>query len=224
MLARPSAIPTQPAAAERAVVFAALVLALAAAGCGSYVPGTMPSTRVIAQDAAWDGDAAVSPDGKSVAFVSDRSDNARGLWVRPADGKGEPRLLASGLFDVSRPTWSVDGKSIVFTRVDPATGLGRPYLAEVAAGSATPIHLVDSSRDVRDCVRAPEASAAAVVRTDSTVGLVAVSATARSGPCSTPGPARPRLTRRGRRRASVSPTNGTAISGGCTSAGARPSA
>ena len=50
---------------------------------------------------------ATSPDGATIAFVSDRG---RGIWVVDAGG-GEPRLLDPPLF-LYRPCWSLDGRSI----------------------------------------------------------------------------------------------------------------
>jgi len=190
---------------ERAVVFGAIALAfaVAAAGCGSYQPGTMPATTVIASDAAWDGEPAVSPDGKTVAFVSDRSDNARGLWVRPADGRGEPRLLATAPGEVSRPGWSADGKSILYTQLDFAASEGHPYVAEVAAaGAATPLALGGEERDLRDVVRAAEGgSFAGILLTDSTSALVELTTTGAARPLfdagTGPAPERPTWAKKG---------------------------
>jgi Tol biopolymer transport system component len=163
-------IPTQPAAAVRAVVFGVLALA-SLAGCGRYAPGTLPSTRALAADAAGDGEAAVSPDGKSVAFVSDRGDNVRGLWVRSADGKGDPRPVVTGPGEVARPEWSRDGKRLLFTRFDPATGEGRAYIVDAAGG--TPRALGLTAREALDATWSPDGgSVTCVVRADSTWALV----------------------------------------------------
>ncbi len=65
-------------------------------------------------DGAAERDPAWSPDGKWVAYFSDRGGEYQ-LLVAPADGRGEPRVLterASGfLFD---PTWSPDSRRIAF--------------------------------------------------------------------------------------------------------------
>jgi len=62
-----------------------------------------------------------SPDGKRVAFVSMRSDDAGEIYVMNADGTGVTRLTYSPGADRS-PTWSKDGKRIAFEsrRDDPA--------------------------------------------------------------------------------------------------------
>ena len=59
-----------------------------------------------------DKDPSWSPDGKRIAFVSDRE----GQWdihVMDADG-GNPRNLSNNDFDEWDPSWSPDGKRILF--------------------------------------------------------------------------------------------------------------
>jgi len=161
-------IPPQPAASGRAVAFAALGL-IALAGCGRYVPGTLPSTQAVTSDAAWDGEAAISPDGKVVAFVSERADGRHGLFTRPVKGDAEPRALVTGPGDVSRPSWSRDGRRLLFTRVDPATGGSRALVIDVAAASgAEPRALGLKGSEARDAVFSPDGeSVAYVARGDS---------------------------------------------------------
>jgi len=88
--------------------------AVAAAG---GVPRTIMEGRD--DDPALAGWPAVSPDGKWVAFSSDRSDGlGTGLWLVRLDGTGLKRLTRppqaqSWVRDV-RPAWSPDGKRIAF--------------------------------------------------------------------------------------------------------------
>src|SRR5262249_12059644 len=53
------------------------------------------------------------PDGKSIAFVSDRSGSAQ-VWLLPLDG-GEARQLTKLQIDVSGPIWSPRGDKLAFT-------------------------------------------------------------------------------------------------------------
>ena len=64
-----------------------------------------------------------SPDGRSIAFTSDRDHSPGGnaeVYVIDADGSGERRLTHGnlGAFD---PEWSPDGRKIAFDRLDVAS-------------------------------------------------------------------------------------------------------
>ena len=66
-----------------------------------------------------------SPDGRSIAFASLRGGTSH-VYVMDADGTGTRRLTSSNQDD-NHPSWSADGKRIVFARegalfVVPATG------------------------------------------------------------------------------------------------------
>ncbi len=90
-----------------------------------------------------------SPDGRSIAFVSDRG-RKNELWVIPSDG-GEPNKITINVPHpdeygwVRRPSWLPDGKSLVFSRfygqdrgiwMVPSAG-GAPQRMELAFDGAT---------------------------------------------------------------------------------------
>ena len=53
-----------------------------------------------------------SPDGKKLAFISDKQ-GAMNVWMRDL-ASGEERLLTNGAGEVSYPSWSPDGKRLAF--------------------------------------------------------------------------------------------------------------
>ena len=60
-----------------------------------------------------------SPDGKSLAFVSDRWIGRYDLWLQPIDAKGpagEPRRLTDQAGSVAQPAFSPDGRFIAYHR------------------------------------------------------------------------------------------------------------
>ena len=63
---------------------------------------------------AFDSDGAWSPDGKRIAFASDRDRPGGDIYVMNADGTNVVRLT-SGPGSTGAPSWSKDGKQIVFT-------------------------------------------------------------------------------------------------------------
>jgi Tol biopolymer transport system component len=58
-----------------------------------------------------------SPDGKRIAFDSDRG-GSRAVYVADVDGRHARRLSGRGYG--AAPTWSPDGKRLVFIRAEPA--------------------------------------------------------------------------------------------------------
>src|SRR5688572_6967675 len=76
--------------------------------------------RRITSGIAWDAMPTFSPDGREIAFISDRN-GTKNVWVVRTDGTGLEMLTkedGTGLFS---PEWSPDGQYIVY-RVTPAYG------------------------------------------------------------------------------------------------------
>ncbi len=57
----------------------------------------------------------VSPDGSRIAFVSDRG-GQNNLWVMDIDGSNPRAVLEDQAVRVNAPTWSADGRFIIFER------------------------------------------------------------------------------------------------------------
>ncbi len=55
-----------------------------------------------------------SPDGKTIAYVSDVSDSIGDIWLMEADGQEQRRLTTTPELSDYYPAWSPDGKWIVY--------------------------------------------------------------------------------------------------------------
>jgi Tol biopolymer transport system component len=62
---------------------------------------------------AFDGDPAWSPNGRRIAFTSERDGGDREVYVMNADGTDQVRLTTSAGFD-ENPSWSPNGRLIAF--------------------------------------------------------------------------------------------------------------
>lgn len=55
-----------------------------------------------------------SPDAKTIAFVTDRSDNIGDIWLMDAEGQNQRRLTMTSELSDYYPAWSPDGDWIVY--------------------------------------------------------------------------------------------------------------
>jgi len=85
------------------------------------------STRV-------DATPAFSPNGKKVAFVSDRSGD-RELWVAEADGTQPVQQTAFEGADVIYPRWSADSQRLIFSALTGPNGNFEGYTLAVGTGA-----------------------------------------------------------------------------------------
>jgi serine/threonine protein kinase len=87
----------------------------------------------------------LSPDGKSVAFVSDSS-GSRQIWIRLLAG-GVPLQLTRDPGDHFAPRWSPDSASL-FYYTPPTAGSHEAVIWEISALGGTPRRLVESLSEV----------------------------------------------------------------------------
>ena len=78
-----------------------------------------------------------SPDGRTIAFVSNRS-GSQGVWVVPSEG-GEPRPVSAGTTREHYPRWSPDGRQLAFT----SSRTGQPSVWITTDTGKTQRRLVD---------------------------------------------------------------------------------
>jgi tricorn protease len=105
------------------------------------------SPGVRERDAAW------SPDGKSIAYLSDKNGDEYELYLRPADGSGSERQLTTGSQAWKlAPLWSPDSKLIAFADkehtlhvIDAVTG----KITDVDKGTFDDINFYSWSPDSR---------------------------------------------------------------------------
>ncbi len=74
-----------------------------------------------------------SPDGKSVAFASDRAGNWD-IWIINIDGT-QPVQVTRGPEDDVHPSWSPDGKQLVFCSLARGSGQWELWIADATAGA-----------------------------------------------------------------------------------------
>jgi Tol biopolymer transport system component len=93
--------------------------------------------------------ARVSPDGKTMAFLSEES-GSRELYVAPFDRPRDSVRLTTGGARI--PAWSPDGREIYFLR-----GRREVFVVPVQLDGATePVHLFTTTADILDYDVAPD--------------------------------------------------------------------
>lgn len=119
-----------------------------------------PTRNLTRSSTAHDKWARWSPDGKKIAFVSDRTGEDE-IWLASQDGSGEPeRLTTDGNVMRYAPEWSPDGERLAFADKD-----GRLYVLVLAGKSVRRI-ADDRHEQIRDYVWSPGSDHLAFTMTD----------------------------------------------------------
>jgi Tol biopolymer transport system component len=94
----------------------------------------------LTSDAALDINPAYSPDGRHIAFASDRSGRFE-VWVMSADGSSQRQVASAGAWG-HFVVWSSDSRSLVF-RGEQERQM-QIYRVDIASGALTPLPPVSS--------------------------------------------------------------------------------
>jgi len=93
----------------------------------------------------WDSNPAYAPDGKRIAFTSNRA-GPQGVWVSDRDGRNAVQIAdLDGVF-VDHPAWSPDGRLIAFD----ASPDGRTAIFTVAPEGGAPRRITEGPGDSRN--------------------------------------------------------------------------
>jgi Tol biopolymer transport system component len=79
-----------------------------------------------------------SPDGKLIAFLSDR-DGGENLWIMHADGSEPKQLSKENWAEMASPNWTPDGKYVLVSRTGSSLGTYEVWMYHVNGGSGVQI-------------------------------------------------------------------------------------
>jgi Tol biopolymer transport system component len=98
------------------------------------MPASGGQARRLTQGMGHDMQPRFSPDGETIAFVSDRSGD-NNVWLMPTAG-GEPTQLSKGVGSrFLSPEWMPDGRYVVVSRAAPRRGLEKLWLYHTGGGT-----------------------------------------------------------------------------------------
>ena len=106
---------------------------------------TMPITggtpRRIAEGLAYEQQPRFSPDGKRIAFTSDRG-GGDNIWIMNLDGSDKRQLSKEDFRLLNQPSWSPDGRFIIAKKhftTQRSLGTGEVWLYHVSGGGGVPL-------------------------------------------------------------------------------------
>ncbi len=106
-----------------------------------------------------------TPDGRAVLYTSSSRRPADGLWLQPADGSGDARLIATDTNPIREGVITPDGKTIVY-RVDTPNN-NRDINAMPLTGSQTRVPVLAGVNDDKEPRVSPDARWLAYVSNES---------------------------------------------------------
>ncbi|WP_106640261.1 amidohydrolase family protein [Allosphingosinicella vermicomposti] len=100
------------------------------------MPITGGTAKRIADGLAFDQQPRFSPDGRQIAFTSDKG-GGDNIWIMNADGSGKRQLTKEKFTLLNNPTWSADGKYVAARKhftTQRSAGTGEIWMYHVAGG------------------------------------------------------------------------------------------
>ncbi|MBU1378073.1 MAG: amidohydrolase family protein [Alphaproteobacteria bacterium] len=95
----------------------------------------------IAEGLAWEVQPRFSPDGKRIAFTSDRG-GGDNIWIMNVDGSDKRQVTKEDFRLLNQPTWSPDGQFIAAKKhftTGRSLGTGEVWLYHVSGGAGVPL-------------------------------------------------------------------------------------
>lgn len=114
------------------------------------LPLTGGEARAVTSGAAWDMQPRYSPDGKSIAFTSDRG-GGDNIWVMKRDGSDAKAVTQEKFRLLNSPAWSPDGQFIVARKHYTARrslGAGEVWMYHRSGGDG--VQLTERANDQKD--------------------------------------------------------------------------
>src|SRR5216683_574602 len=94
--------------------------------------------KLIAGGMSFDSQPRFSPDGQSIAFLSDR-EGSENIWIMHADGTGVKQVSKDPNNDFTSPSWAPDGKYIFVSKAQFGIGSSEIWMYHVDGGSGVQI-------------------------------------------------------------------------------------
>ncbi len=114
------------------------------------VPMAGGAAKPLSEGIAWDMQPRYSPDGKHIAFTSDR-DGADNIWVIPIGGGKAQQVSKEDFRLLNSPAWSPDGKFIAARKhftAERSLGSGEIWLFHASGGKG--VQLTEKPNDQKD--------------------------------------------------------------------------
>ena len=109
------------------------------------LPVSGGEAKQITSGMAFDSQPAISPDGKHIAFVSDR-DGSENLWMCNIDGSEPKQLSKDPQGDYASPSWTPDGDYVLVSR-KPANSLHEVWMYHIQGGSGVQVTKASTKPD-----------------------------------------------------------------------------